>query len=360
MPTTSQYRVLHHFSRKLYEAFVRAEYSCRLLDGDERILIPMRSPPDFTISFNGEIQLDGRWFCDVIRVPHVACLVDPPFRVLGLTKSPYAIMTCDDRFGCEMLNKLKFFRTAFMPHAVEPDLFSNARSDRIYDIVLLASCTDLEQRRQEWRRLFPDNVWRAMEETTEAVLTKEESFIPLMQKRVSPRRFSKAFAEVEMYLKARERSDLLDAIQDREIHVFGNITWNKKFKSKTNLITHSSVPYEQAIEVMKQSKIVLNSSIKNYYGAHERIFTAAACGAVVVTNDNPFMRENFEDGKEILLYRRGDLAQLNKAVHQLLDNEDQRIQLAEAGQKRVMQSHTWDHRVKQLMTEIAPILEAYC
>ena len=37
MPSTSQYEVLHHFARKLYEAFVRQGAICRLLSGDERI-----------------------------------------------------------------------------------------------------------------------------------------------------------------------------------------------------------------------------------------------------------------------------------------------------------------------------------
>jgi len=36
MPTVSQYEVLHHLTRKLYEALTRQGVNCRLLVGDKK------------------------------------------------------------------------------------------------------------------------------------------------------------------------------------------------------------------------------------------------------------------------------------------------------------------------------------
>ena len=148
--------------------------------------------------------------------------------------------------------------------------------------------------------------------------------------------------------------DLLNSIEDHLIHVFGSSVdvadWSKLLQNKKNIIIHPPVPYEKSIEIMKQSKIVLNSSLKNKRGAHERVFTAAACGAVVVTNDNPFMAENFSRGVDMLLYRRTKMSQLNEDISKLLGNEKKREEMARRGCKKVKEAHTWDHRALTLMS----------
>ena len=170
----------------------------------------------------------------------------------------------------------------------------------------------------------------------------------------------KAFEEVELYIKGRDRIDLIHAVQDHEVHVFGSTIdtkdWKKHFKNKPNVIVHDPIPYPETKKVMQQSKIVLNSCIKNQYGAHERIFCAAACEAVVVTNDNPFLREHFSDGRNIVLYQRNNFAKLNDTINHLLADEKARRRIAKAGRKEVMSHHTWAHRVKRLLKEILPIV----
>ena len=69
--------------------------------------------------------------------------------------------------------------------------------------------------------------------------------------------------------------------------------WKKYFEKQSNIIVHDAVPYAESLEIMKQSKIVLNSSIKNKFGAHERIFAGLASGALVLTNENIYLKEYF-------------------------------------------------------------------
>ena len=351
MPMSSQYDVLHHFTRKLYEAFLRTGAECRLLDGNDRVLVPLRSPPDVTIGFNGSLKMeDGSFFCDNIKVPYISCLVDPFYRFLDLTKSPYITLACDDMEGCSFLE-----RSLFMPHAVEKELYCDPKERRIYDIVFLGTAIDCERRRAQWKSFFPSSICHLMEEAAEAALGDDTtSYIPILQEECNPFTQKGVFEEVELYIKGRDRLDLLNSIEDHLIHVFGSSVdvadWSKLLQNKKNIIIHPPVPYEKSIEIMKQSKIVLNSSLKNKRGAHERVFTAAACGAVVVTNDNPFMAENFSRGVDMLLYRRTKMSQLNEDISKLLGNEKKREEMARRGCKKVKEAHTWDHRALTLMS----------
>ena len=361
MPTKSQYEVLHHFARKLYEAFKRQGAVCRLLSGDERLYACLRDPPDFTIGFNGAIKMeDESFFCDHIRVPHVSCLVDPPFRFLELTKSPFMIITCDDQEGCQLLKGKDFNRTVFFPHAVEKELNFDISKERIYDLVFLGTCIDPEARKKLWKDRFPPDIYGFMQKAVDIGLHEGPiSFMTPLLKHLDPEEYQEVFEEVEVYIKGVDRVRLLKAFPDRPVHIFGsNIKeWRNVLKTDENIIVHDPVSYEEAIAVMQQSKIVLNSSIKNKLGAHERIFTGMACGAVVVTNDNPWLREYFEDGKELLLFNSKTLNGLAKKVNLLLRDEEKIQAIAFAGRAKSIDWHTWDARVERLLLEISPMLK---
>lgn len=357
LPTISQYDVLSHFALKLYEAFIRQGAHCRLLSGDERIFATIESPPDFTIGFNGALKMeDGTFFCDYINVPHVSCLLDPPYRFLDLINSPNISITCDDQECCALLKSRGFNRVAFLPHAVEPELALEPEMERIYDITFLGTCIDPAKIKNEWKKKFSPKIMRLMEEAARVGLGDNiTSFMTALLQDLDPAENQQVFEAVEIYVKGVDRLRLLRSFSEKQVHVFGagmeGIEWKKVLGKEVNLFVHPPVTYKQAIEVMKQSKVVLNSSIKNKQGAHERVFTAAACGAVVVTNNNPWISQQFIDGKEIILYSSQDLAKCCLSVEDLLKDDSKRREIAEAGKKRVMAGHTWDHRVKQLFYE---------
>lgn len=372
LPNTSLYGVLHHFTTKFYEAFVRAGHSCRLLDGDMRYLAPLESPPDLTIGFNGAIKIDdGRLYCDLIRVPHLACLVDPPFRFYDLLASPHIMITCDDMSGCEDLKSLNFHHAFFMPHATERDIVVSPEVDRNYDVVMLATFVDCEERKLEWVKKYPVDICRGMEEAAEMVLEDEHiSLIAALKKALgsqllhSDGRYKlglsvlqSIFSEVELYVKGKDKLDLLHSITGHEVHVFGNSVdekvWEHYFRDRENIIVHPAVSFVEALEIMKRTKILLNSCIKNKQGAHERVFSGMASGAVVVTNDNEYLRKNFIDPEEIVLYRRGKFEEVNERIHLLLANEPKRRIIAEQGRQKVLSNHTWDHRVSDLIPLIS-------
>jgi spore maturation protein CgeB len=108
---------------------------------------------------------------------------------------------------------------------------------------------------------------------------------------------------------------------------------------------------------MKHSQIVLNSCPWISYGGHERIFSGLACGALVITNENPFLHEEFKDGESIAFYQHGRWDKANHRVNEYLENVAKRNQVVKKGREIVMSRHTWDHRAAKLLKELPALLK---
>jgi spore maturation protein CgeB len=119
----------------------------------------------------------------------------------------------------------------------------------------------------------------------------------------------------------------------------------------------SPVSFTQSMELLKRSKICLNSvpSFKN--GTHVRVFSSLSAGAVPVTGDNLYWQEHFKDGEQIILYQHGEWEDLNQKIDHLLQNQQHRHHIAQAGREQFLKSHTWDARVSLFLQKMPPILK---
>lgn len=371
MVRKSQYEVLHYFTYKLFEAAKRAGLNCRLLHGDDIITVSQEDPPDLSVGFNGVPRnKDNQMICDLIRRPYLSLLVDPPYRFLYVTGSPYTMITCDDRFCCTLLNSLEFTRNFFLPHAVEPELSPDSQQEKIFDVVMLATFIDFKHLRESWKTKFHPVVRQVLEETAEYTFSEPTvSFIAafngildialqkhphtLFEKSV----INEALQDLELYIKGRDRYLLATAVKDVPLHIFGaageTLTWKDYLgKNHPNIFPHAPVQYPQALNILKQAKILLNPNLKNKDGAHERIFAGIACGAAVITNQSAYISETLENGKDLLFYDHTDLNKVNTMVNDLLENESTREKLSANGRKKVMQHHTWDHRLEEILRQV--------
>jgi len=375
-PNSSQYQALYYFTKKIHAAFLRLGYDCRLLDNDEHIIHHISDdPPDLLFCFNGALFVSPELFlCDIIKIPQISCLVDHPFAFAKLFKSPYVIVTSDDQASTKILHEHMFPPTVFMPHAVERELAPVPNSERIYDVVLLASYINFQGIKEFWKKNYPFWVCLALDDAIDLTLSDEQTtfvdaFRNAINKRIKLRspnekndiNLLEIFGQLELYIKGRERYDMLNAIEDAEVHIFGNAdhasNWKGLLPHKKNLHYHDAVSYEESLKIMQQSKIVLNCGLKNKFGAHERIFAGLACEALVITHANPYLRTQFQEDKEICFYQYSQISQLNQKIKFYLENDAKREQVAKAGRLNVMAHHTWDHRIQQLMKDIAPYLE---
>lgn len=381
MPPISQYGVLHHFTKKLCEALIRSGVTCRLLQAERNNPKPFlteifQDPPDCTLSFNGLLPDDeGRFFCDMIQIPHVACLVDSPNQFFPLIKSPFTIITCVDRFFCEFFKGMNFQNVLFMPHGVEKNLSASMDNERSYDVVMLSSCIDFNAIRQEWTQKYSKELCKVLDEAAEITLSDQETpyvqaFVQALDRHVSkgggidPQQidFVNVLDDLELYVRGFDRIQVIKGIKDAKVDIFGSGDTKDSWKqylgsSHKNVVVHEPIPYERALDIMKDSKILLNSCPQIKNGGHERIFAGLACGALVLTNENIFMRENFKDGNSIAFYRHKQWDKINDQVNNYLSDETKRKEVVHKGKEIVMKGHTWDHRAAVLLKELPALLK---
>lgn len=379
-PNVSQYGVLHHFTKKFHEALLRLGVNSRILVAERQNPKPFltelfKDVPDCTLSFNGLLpDEEGRFFCDLIRIPHVACIVDSPNDFISLAKSPNTIIASVDRDACDFFRGVNCKNVIFMPHGVEKNLnFDQKNDNRSYDVVLLASCIDYEKIQSEWKSKYSPAISVILQEAAESTLNDVkvsyvQAFVSALDRhaaegKIDPRKIDiiGLLDELEIYIRGRERVELVRSIKEARVDVFGSssatMTWKKQLP-QNNVVIHDAVPYDQALDIMQKSKIVLNSCAWIKKGTHERILAAMACGALVITEENPYMSEHFKDGTHIGFYRYNQINQVNAQINGYLADESKRRKVALAGREQVMHHHTWDHRAAGLLKELDPILKS--
>lgn len=364
-----RYGVLNHFTKKLHEAFIRLKVPTRLVSVESgSVVLDWRDLPTMTICFNGVPSSDNTFLCDQIGVPHLALLVDHPVQFPHLIESPFMMIGCDDGSGVRALQQMHFSNSFFLPHAVEADLPFNSDAERIYDVSLFASYIDYKALRTQWQQLYPQNISKAMDDAialvfSESPLSFIEALVQSIQEQVPEAQNQNLYknshildlcCQLELYIKGKERADMIRAIKTADIHIFGDDLegWKQEIQGQKNIILHSPLPFDEALQAMNQSKILLNSSIKNKEGAHERIFSGLVLECAVITSDNRYLREQFVDRQDILLYQ---LESLDETIIDYLNDEDKRRSMGQSGRKKVMQAHTWDHRAEIIFSYLKSV-----
>ena len=60
----------------------------------------------------------------------------------------------------------------------------------------------------------------------------------------------------------------------------------------------------------------------------------------------------YEDGKEIVLYRHGDLDDLGKKIDYYLEHEQEREEIRQNGFNRTKKEHTYTNRWEVILNEL--------
>ena len=372
MPENSQYNALHHMTQAIHRSLRRIGYQSRLIAAEEHFTLPIQEPADLTLAING-IPIDdaGVYLCEYSGVPHLAYLIDPPYRYLHLLRSPLITLANDDASGCRLLAK-QGHTPLLIPHGVERELAtSDLNGERDIDLLFFATYIDYARRAEQWRDRYGDAVASAMHQAAEVTLYDasscfmhafEEAYNTLL-KRGAAHAFVLNLVDIltdlELYVKGRSRTELVKAFKHCPLLLFnGSVEkgygWERALGDNFPHITLlPPVHYHATFSYLKRAKVVLNSFVKNKEGAHDRIFNAMACGCCVVTNETLFMRKHFKNGRELLFYQPWKLDDLETTVSSLLTDEAWRHQMTESGRNAVLAHHTWDQRFEAALEALS-------
>lgn len=134
-----------------------------------------------------------------------------------------------------------------------------------------------------------------------------------------------------------------------DVHVYGDSWQNFHLEREENLIRHAEVSVEESLEVLGHTKIGLNVMTWHKAGMTERIANIMLSGAVCLSDESVYLRENYSDGDELLLFRLSEVADLPEKVLGLLRDEDRRRQMAAKAYERAKKEHTWRKRAEEFL-----------
>jgi len=365
------YESKRYFTEKLSEAMQRHGITTKIIDvhilDSDTVQAIRQFDPDLTCSFNSFDPIDKtRYLWDLLEIPHLSILVDPSFYSTKLVNSPYSILSCVDRSDCDVVKSSGFNRVFFWPHAVERELHADPHTERPYDVVLLGSCYDYEGLRRDWQQRYSPSIGNMLDNASDLVFSNEK--LSLGQALVTSWQasqldpvdvdFGQLYYYLDNYTRGKDRVELVRSIKNAHIHVFGELStdqgigklgWKHYLKGQSNVTVHPPTLFGEGLDILKHSKVVLNSMPFFRDGSHERIFTGLACGCVPLTSESLFLREQFIEDKELLFYQSKHKDQVDDKIAGLLKNEKKRETIAAKGREVVMQRHTWDQRVEELL-----------
>ncbi len=109
---------------------------------------------------------------------------------------------------------------------------------------------------------------------------------------------------------------------------------------------------EEKARVFRSAAGVLNTmNPAEITGVNVRLFEAAGCGAAVLTEFRPSVRELFDVGEEVLTFC--DFDELIAQASRLLDNASLTRQLGDAASQRAHRDHSFDQRIAVVLEKLS-------
>lgn len=153
------------------------------------------------------------------------------------------------------------------------------------------------------------------------------------------------------------RQKVLETILDAgyEVHVYGD-SWDMyQSLNAHRLIRHSEVTVEESIKEWQKAKIGLNVMSWHKAGMTERIANIMLSGAVCLSEETSYLKENFIEGEQIVTFKLNQLEELPHKIEQLLKDDHWRT-VAHNGYEVASREHTWEKRASQLLETIEEII----
>lgn len=160
---------------------------------------------------------------------------------------------------------------------------------------------------------------------------------------------------VDRNVGALFRLEILKTLLDAgiKVNVYGANFENTDLYNHPNFIYKGRCSTEEGIHIMEDSKIVLNQLAWFKEGASERIFEAMLQGAVSLTDSSLYLKDNFEDGIDIMYYSLSNLKALPDIVHSILSNNALAENIRQNAYEKAVGGHMWVHRASALLTDLS-------
>lgn len=301
-------------------------------------------------------------------IPYINILMDHPFHYeKPLRAAPStSVVLCTDR------NHVKYIRryfknirqTDFLPHAgVELGGRHKPLAERGIDVLYagalpiytvakmipdLSSIPEVDGERMAQEVLA--ELVHHPKKTTEQVI---EEYIKAQRDDVSEERIREIIVQmrfIDSYATSFFREQAVRLLVENGIRVTAYGTgWDQcEWSDNPHLDYRGKVLAPEILPLMNDSKIVLNTMTWFKAGAHDRIFNGMLAGAAVVTDDSSYLRREFTDGKELVMFGLEELGTLPERVFDLFGHMEHAQQMADCGYAAAKEGHAWKSRAEYI------------
>lgn len=146
-----------------------------------------------------------------------------------------------------------------------------------------------------------------------------------------------------------ERIRLIKHLSERyETKIYGDEAWGKVQGEHLHFMGFAEHHIEMS-KVFKLSKINLNMTrIFVESGLPQRVFDVLGSQGFLVSNYKRDLEDLFSIGKDLVMYR--DLKDLTELIEYFLQHEEKRLEIAQNGYEKVKNEHTYEIRLKKMMS----------
>lgn len=302
---------------------------------------------------------DSLW--DLYRVPVINLLVDHPMYYADtLDYAPmHGIVACADRHHADYCSRFypNVRRSIFLPTAGEclkPYADLKPFMDRTIDVLFIGSykfCDGLTEKYDDMDRYLERELRahprNSLSDLLEAALASDGIHRPDAQLRT----LIESKRSLELQAASWFRGRIIETLVQNGISVtvYGD-GWEKlDICSYPNFIRRAPVSPKEGIALMEDAKIVLNQLTWFKAGASERIFEAMLQGAVCLTDDSEYLREQFLDGEDLRFYSLEHLETLPQLAGELLTDSALSDRIRSNAYKKASAKHTWESRAEELL-----------
>lgn len=351
LATENPYNSTVHFAKGLAKALqrlgVRVDFYSFKPDSFYKVHYALLdNPPQLTLSFS-DIRMGNISLGELSHTPHLTCLIDPALYFRHHFQGPFSLVTTVDRKDLHYIKSTSFPQALFLPHAVDSEVVNEKEEKKLFDIIMVGTCYDIEKIFRKWKKTFSPHLVELLLDAAEAVLSpKGISCLEALQSRgVEEAMLVPLHGELDLYIEGKERLALLHALKGLPIHIWGKGPWKKYLPEAT---VHKPVAFSKVPHLLRQSLLVINATPRFKDGSHERVFYSLACNALPLAGATPFLKESFSN-EEMLFYDYGRYEGVREKVEEALKNPQVTKRIVEQGKARVAQGHTWDARAPSLI-----------
>ena len=156
---------------------------------------------------------------------------------------------------------------------------------------------------------------------------------------------------VDMNVNYHFRKKLVEVLVKNgiDVEVYGYGWQEVEFFDNPHFHYGGWISQNQCLNLMKNSKFVLNSMPWFKDGIHDRVYNAMLAKSICITDTSKYMEEFFADKRDLVLYDLDDMEIIPEIITYYEEHPEEATKIANRGYSSVIKNHTWENRAIELL-----------